>query len=72
LLAHRVFDRYHDYGQLGPVEEYLIIQVFDKFMRIEGHKSLNLFVNLGGSSIMAGQKISLVLALRDRYGLDQP
>jgi len=64
------FDRCHDDGQLGAVEEYLITQAFDKFVRIEGHKTLKLFVNLDGRTIMAGPKIGLVLAaLRDRYGL---
>jgi len=64
------FDRCHDDGQLAAVEEYLITQAFDKFVRIEGHKTLKLFVNLDGRNIMAGPKIGLVLAaLRDRYGL---
>ncbi len=64
------FDRCCDDGQLAAVEEYLITQAFDKFVRIEGHKTLKLFVNLDGRNIMAGPKIGLVLAaLRDRYGL---
>lgn len=40
------FDRCHDDGQLGAVEEYLITQAFDKFVRTEGHKTLKLFVNV--------------------------
>lgn len=64
------FDRCHDDGQLLAVEEYLLTQAFDKFVRIEGHKNLKLFVNLDGCNIMAGPKIGLVLAaLRDRYDL---
>ncbi len=64
------FDRCYDDGQLAQVEEYLITQAFDKFVRIEGHKTLKLFVNLDGRNIMAGPKLGLVIAaLRDRYGL---
>jgi EAL domain-containing protein (putative c-di-GMP-specific phosphodiesterase class I)/GGDEF domain-containing protein len=64
------FDHCHDEGQLAAVEEYLITQAFDKFVRIEGHKTLKLFVNLDGRNIMAGPKIGAVLtALRERYGL---
>jgi diguanylate cyclase (GGDEF)-like protein len=64
------FDRCFDDGQLQAVEEYLLTQAFDKFVRIEGHKNLKLFVNLDGRNIMAGPKIGMVLAaLRDRYDL---
>lgn len=64
------FDRCHDDGQLMAVEEYLITQAFDKFVRIEGHKTLKLFLNLDGRNIMAGPKLGMVIsALRDRYGL---
>jgi len=64
------FDRCHDDGQLAAVEEYILTQAFDKFVRIEGHKNLKLFVNLDGRNIMAGPKLGLVLAaLRDRYEL---
>src|SRR6202012_159410 len=45
------FDRCHDDGQLQAVEEYLLTQAFDKFVRIEGHKHLKLFVNLDGRNI---------------------
>lgn len=64
------FDRCHDDGQLLAVEEYLLTQAFDKFARIEGHKTLKLFINLDGRNIMAGPKLGLVIAtLRDRYEL---
>ncbi len=64
------FDRCSDDGQLAAVEEHLITQAFDKFVKIEGHKTLKLFVNLDGRNIMAGPKLGVVLAaLRDRYGL---
>lgn len=64
------FDRCFDDGQLQAVEEYLLTQAFDKFVRIEGHKNLKLFVNLDGRNIMAGPKIGVVLAaLRERYEL---
>lgn len=52
------------------MEEYLLTQAFDKFVRIEGHKALKLFVNLDGRNVMAGPKIGQVIAaLRDRYEL---
>ena len=64
------FDRCADDGQLAAVEEYLLTQAFDKFVRIEGHKNLKLFLNLDGRNIMAGPKLGLVLtALRERYEL---
>jgi len=64
------FDRCHDDGQLAAVEEYMLTQAFDKFVRIEGHKQLKLFINLDGRNIMAGPKLGMVIAaLRDRYEL---
>jgi len=64
------FDRCHDDGHLAAVEEYLLTQAFDKFVRIEGHKQLKLFINLDGRNIMAGPKLgAVVAALRDRYEL---
>ena len=59
------FDRCFDDGQLAAVEEYLITQAFDKFVRIEGHKSLKLFINLDGRNIMAGPKLVMVFDLTD-------
>ncbi len=64
------FDRCHDDGQLEAVEEYVLTQAFDKFVRIEGHKNLKLFVNLDSRNIVAGPKTGRVIAaLRDRYEL---
>jgi diguanylate cyclase (GGDEF)-like protein len=64
------FDRCCDDGQLAAVEEYLLTQAFDKFVRIDGHKALKLFINLDGRNVMAGPKLGQVIAaLRDRYDL---
>lgn len=69
------FDRCHDDGQLATVEEFIITQAFAKFVQIDGHKNLKLFVNLDGRTIAAeggaaGFGIAAVLgALRDRYQL---
>jgi EAL domain-containing protein (putative c-di-GMP-specific phosphodiesterase class I)/GGDEF domain-containing protein len=64
------FDRCHDDGELAAVEEFILTQAFDKFVKIEGHKNLKLFVNLDGRTIAAETGIGSVLtALRDRYGL---
>ena len=64
------FDRCADDGQLAQMEEYRLTQAFDKFVRIDGHKNLKLFLNLDGRNIMAGPKLGIVIAaLRDRYEL---
>lgn len=64
------FDRCFDDGQLTAIEEFIITQAFDKFVKIEGHKNLKLFINLDGRTIAAESGIAAVLAaLRDRYQL---
>ena len=73
------FDRAHDEGQLAQVEEFILTQAFDKFVRIEGHRNLKLFVNLDGRTVVSESQAvgnrgdggigAVLAALRDRYGL---
>ncbi len=63
------FDRCHEDGQLAAVEEFILTQAFDKFVRIPDYTKLKLFVNLDGRNVAAGGMGSMLTALRDRYGL---
>lgn len=63
------FDRCHEDGQLEAVEEFLLTQAFDKFVRIPDYTKLKLFVNLDGRNVAGGSMGPMLSALRDRYGL---
>ena len=63
------FDRCFEDGQLAAVEEFILTQAFDKFVRIPDHAKLKLFVNLDGRNVAGGQMGPMLGALRDRYGL---
>lgn len=63
------FDRCYEDGQLAVVEEFILTQAFDKFVRIPDYAKLKLFVNLDGRNVAAGQMGNMLTALRDRYGL---
>ncbi len=63
------FDRCYEDGQLAAVEEFILTQAFDKFVRIPDYNKLKLFVNLDGRNVAAGQMGNMLTALRDRYGL---
>lgn len=63
------FDRCHEDGQLAVVEEFILTQAFDKFVRIPDHAKFKLFVNLDGRNVAAGRMGGILTALRDRYSL---
>lgn len=63
------FDRCYEDGHLAAVEEFILTQAFDKFVRIPEHAKLKLFVNLDGRNVAGGQMGPILGALRDRYGL---
>lgn len=63
------FDRCFEDGHLAAVEEFILTQAFDKFVRIPDHAKLKLFVNLDGRNVAVGQMGPMLGALRDRYGL---
>lgn len=63
------FDRCYEDGQLAAVEEFILTQAFDKFVRVPDHAKLKLFVNLDGRNVAGGQMGPMLGALRDRYSL---
>ena len=64
------FDCCFENGHLAAMEEFVLAQAFAKFVKIEGHENLKLFVNLDGRTIAAGNGLGAALvALRDRHGL---
>ena len=64
------FDCCFENGHLAAMEEFVLAQAFAKFVKIEGHQNLKLFVNLDGRTVAAGNGLGAALAgLRDRHGL---
>ncbi len=64
------FDCRFENGHLAAMEEFVLAQAFAKFVRIEGHRNLKLFINLDGRTVAAGNGLGAALAaMRDRHNL---